>query len=57
MNRELCPDLSFITENKMGEITQGWSHFKLYMMNEIFHLLKFQEFINLLEKYVFHLEK
>ena len=42
---------------KWGEFTQGQPHFKLNMMNEIFHFLKFQEFINELGKIQFSLGK
>ena len=36
----LCPNLTFIVENKMGNSQErGWSHFKLNMI-EIFHPLK-----------------
>ena len=40
---------------KMGESTHSPAHFKLNMMNEIFYLLKSQEFINKLEKICFSL--
>ena len=38
------------------EFTQGWPHFELIMINDIFHLLTFQEFIKKLEK-MFSTEK
>ena len=36
---------------------KSWPHFKLNMVNETFHFLKFQEFINDLRKICFPLAK
>ena len=60
MNWEkLCLNLSFTLEKKKKneEFTQGWPHFKLNMINMIFHFLKFQNFINELGKICFLLGK
>ena len=37
----LCPNLSFTVDKKNWEFTQGFSHFKLNLMIEIFHSLIF----------------
>ena len=50
MNWELCHDLNFIFENKMGEFSQSWYQFELNIIYEIFHSIKVQEFINKFKK-------
>ena len=50
------PDLSLTVENKMGNLYKI-RLFKFQTMNEIFHNLKFLEFINELGKICFLLEK
>ena len=52
----LGPDLSLTVENKMGNLYKI-RLFKFQTMNEIFHNLKFLEFINELGKICFLLEK
>ena len=54
---KLSPNLSFTFENEMGNLHKSWSHFKLNMVNKIFHFLKFQEFINELGKICFPVGK
>ena len=49
--------LSFNAENKDVKLIQGRLHFKLNMIYEILHFLKFQEFINELGKICFSLGK
>ena len=51
----LCPNWGFTAENKMWN--SQLVNFKLNMMNEVFHFLKFQEFISELEKNMFAIGK
>ena len=35
--KKFCPNLRFTVENKIGDLYKTNSHFKLNIMNEIFH--------------------